>query len=303
MSHIVVRKILFDKKEYAGRKWFFDFSEVPNEFDEAKVSKFVGNLQRDTAKLTKKWSAEQNTEWLIRHYMALKMVFTASIMLTSAEYAYDKNIKVTDSYLQYYAMFSCLRAILFTDPRTSLNSGEIFKCTHSKTIKISTNILYSMSKAYGKKVASYVEELKDMREIYSYGAPSSGPSLCRNMTITNLNTTISICKLLAEVAQLQSEILEMSIDRYYKGEFSLTDEYSEKCFEYSIDGRIVIDEEDLYRIGYFFRKYPRPTNLLCMVSEGHVEDYFGAWCSDKEEDESCDVYNPDDNWNIIFPFP
>ena len=40
------------------------------------------------------------------------------------------------------------------------------------------------------------------------------------------------------------------------------------------------------------------------MTEGMVEDFFGSWCSDDDEDENYeDVYNPDQNWRIIFPVP
>lgn len=302
MSYIAVKKILTPRTKYAGRSWYFDFSKIPNEFEEHKVSAYVGKLQTKLSPVTTNWTPELNTAWLIRHYMALKMLFTASIMLTSANYAYDKNIKVTDSYLQYYAVFSCLRAIVFTDPRSEWKSGSLIKATHSKTINVATNIISSFSPSHGDLTNSYANDLKDMREIYSYGAPSSGPSLCEDKTNVSYKKTVELCQLLAEIAQLQSEILEMSLDKNYIGEFSLIREGSEKCFEYFISGQRIIDEEDIYRLGYYYRKWPKPTNLLNMVSEGHVEDYFGAWCPDYE-DEGEDVYNPDDDWGVIFPFP
>jgi hypothetical protein len=302
MSHIAVGKILTSRTKYAGRSWYFDFSEIPNEFEENKVSAYVGKLQTELSPVTKNWTDELNTAWLIRHYMALKMLFTASIMLTSADYAYDKNIKVTDSYLQYYAVFSCLRAIVFTDPRSAWKSGALIQATHSKTINVATSIISSFSKSHGNSTKWYTNDLKDMREIYSYGAPSSGPSLCEDMTNVSHTNTVVLCQLLAEIAQLQSEILEMSLDKNFAGKFSLIREGSEKCFEYFISGQSIIDDEDVYRLGYYYRKWPRPTNLLNMVSEGHVEDYFGAWCSD-DEDEDEDIYNPDDDWRVIFPFP
>jgi hypothetical protein len=34
------------------------------------------------------------------------------------------------------------------------------------------------------------------------------------------------------------------------------------------------------------------------MSEGHVEDFFGSWCA--EEDTDADIFDPDDNWYIIF---
>jgi len=39
------------------------------------------------------------------------------------------------------------------------------------------------------------------------------------------------------------------------------------------------------------------TNLYFMMREGHVDDYFGAWCG---EPESLDNFDPDNQKNIIF---
>jgi len=39
-----------------------------------------------------------------------------------------------------------------------------------------------------------------------------------------------------------------------------------------------------------------------MMSEGHVEDYFGAWC-EYNQNEDPDVFNPDDNHGILFDVP
>jgi hypothetical protein len=39
------------------------------------------------------------------------------------------------------------------------------------------------------------------------------------------------------------------------------------------------------------------------MSEGMVEDFFGAWCSREDTDDEDDIYNPDTNWRIIFPVP
>ncbi len=46
------------------------------------------------------------------------------------------------------------------------------------------------------------------------------------------------------------------------------------------------------------RKYPLPTNIQHIMSEGHVEDFFGSWCAEEETDD--DIFDPDENWYIIF---
>jgi len=302
MSYILVRKMITMPHSYAGRNWFFDFQAVPTVFVEKDVERSLQRAQNAANILAKSWSADLNTEWLTRHYLALKMIFSASLMLTTADYSHSKNIRLTDSYLQYYAVLSCMRALLYADFRTDWSSGGLVKATHNTVINKASNTISSFSKESGISAKSYAQELKALREIYSYGAPSSGPRLCDGYTTASLEKTTELCILICEIAQMHSEQLEQAIDTHYRGEFTLVDGDTHHCLAYSINDIEVFDDEDSYRLGYYYRKYPRPTNLLCMVSEGHVEDYFGAWCADSE-DETEDVYNPDTNWRIIFPFP
>lgn len=303
MSHIAVRHILTERTTYAGEKWFFEFDQLKRKFPEHNSTQYIKKLLAHVKQDTSSWCSKLNSEWLTRHYMAVKMIFSASLMLTSAEFSSGINIRITEHYLQYYAIFSCLRAVQFTDPRMPFNNGKIFKETHSKTINVATNAIRSMCNETGEKIFQYAKQLKDMREILSYGAPSSGPSLYESYESEfgiSLDETVSICQLLSEVAQLHSEILEISLRKNHQGTFELDDANYSPCFEYNIHGRRILDREDWYRLDYLSRKCPRPTNLLLMVSEGHVEDFFGAWRLDTDDP---DCYNPDDDWRIIFPFP
>lgn len=64
----------------------------------------------------------------------------------------------------------------------------------------------------------------------------------------------------------------------------------------------IVDSEDLYRLGYIERKIKKPYNLHMMMSEGLVEDFFGAWYPENDTNLNL-LYNPDANWQIIFPVP
>ena len=71
----------------------------------------------------------------------------------------------------------------------------------------------------------------------------------------------------------------------------------------SLDNQFVIsffDREDWHRIGYLARKHPAPLNILHMMSDGHVEDFFGSWCG---EDDDPAAFNPDNDWRILFDVP
>lgn len=111
---------------------------------------------------------------------------------------------------------------------------------------------------------------------------------------------IAICRLLAEVAQLQSELIEASVLKNAIGSFSLKAEAIDRICKTKIAGINFDDAEDHYRMDYLRPKYPLPTNILHIMSEGHVEDFFGSWCPKDEED---DQFNPDNNRGILFDVP
>jgi hypothetical protein len=143
--------------------------------------------------------------------------------------------------------------------------------------------------------------LKAYRELISYRAPSTGDSFPKAEFDLDLR---ALCQLLSEMAQAQSELLEVSILKNAKGTYTFLDEYIRQACHTDIDGHSFWDTEDQYRLDYLRRKHPWPTNIMHIMSEGHVEDFFGAWLpKDNNEDENKDIFNPDENWRVIFDVP
>jgi hypothetical protein len=147
-------------------------------------------------------------------------------------------------------------------------------------------------------VKQQVLHIKAYRELISYRAPSSGDSFSK---IDIGLSTVDLCQMLVEVAQLQSEVLEASVIKHAEGSFSFKEDYINQICITKIDGNSFMDGEDAYRLGYLKRKYPLPTNIQHMMAEGHIEDFFGSWCPKEETEE--DVFDPDENWRIIFDVP
>lgn len=49
-------------------------------------------------------------------------------------------------------------------------------------------------------------------------------------------------------------------------------------------------------------KYPQA--IISTISEGMAEDFFGAWAKNVDYTEDTeDIFNPDANWQRIFPLP
>lgn len=100
-----------------------------------------------------------------------------------------------------------------------------------------------------------------------------------------------LCCVLVELAQLNSELLHQELDKALPEDAEFEGTSLRSFSDITVNGKTFSDLEDLYRLGYLERKCPHPVNMLFMMTEGHVEDYFGAWCHDDPQD---DMFNPDD---------
>ena len=301
MSHIFVRQTIGQKTKFAGRDWWYEFRCFTNVFSEKSVAKYSLATLSLFSKFTKRWTDELNSEWLCRVYLSAKMVLSASLMLNSLEYAESKNLRISSAYLEYYAIQATLRAVLFTSPLTEWGNGALVKLPHKTSINTVCDILAKLDKDFSQRLKNHILHLKAYRELISYRAPSSGDSFAKAEFDLNLTT---LCQLLSEMAQAQSELMEVSLLKNAKGTYTFLDEYIEQVCHTEIDGRSFWDDEDQYRLDYLRRKHPWPTNIMHIMSEGHVEDFFGAWLPrDDKENENIDFFDPDKNWGVIFDVP
>jgi len=281
---------------FAGRDWYYDFREVDTVFTEASCAKVAARLLERYSKLTKTWSTELNSEWTCRLFMAAKLVMSSTLHVNAAYFAEDKNLRVVVPYLRYYSVLSLLRAVCYTLPEHEWRDGQLIQISHAAAIDGALEHLRRFDKTVADSAKTEIRELKAERELISYRAPSSGDD-----RISEKNRYLSLCMLLAEVAQFNSELFESSMLKHANpAHFCLLSAYAEKVASFEIDGHYFGDNEDAYRLGYLARKQPHPVNIRHLMKEGHVDDFFGAWVAKEESDE---VFNPDDMHSIIFDIP
>lgn len=297
MSHIFVRKVISGTTKYAGQEWWYDYRTLPNLIDEEQIENYCKSLSQKYSKITKKWDDDKNSEWIARIFLSAKMILSASVMLESLEYAERKNLRTVIPNLEYYSILSAIRSVVFASPLLEWQNGKLIKQTHKKSINVVSDWLSILDKELADRFKKFILHSKAYRELISYRAPSSGDSFKKSTEFD----VIELCELLVELAQLHSEILEKSIHKNVKEVFNFKEEYITQVCHSEIDGNSFWDREDAYRLDYLRRKYPLPTNIQHIMSEGHVEDFFGSWCAEEETDD--DIFDPDDNWQIIFDVP
>lgn len=286
---------------FYDQNWFYGYRYLGDWFSDDELMNYVVSQRSKISPLTKRWDNNKNTEWVVRQYLSVKMIFSATVMLNSCSYAYDRNIRIVESYLNYYALLSCFRSAIYSNHLTEWRDGSLINMAHSKIINIGCDLVSKISQESGSKLKGFIQDLKALREVISYGAPSNGMMAAEVVDEFTFQDVVDACGLMCEVAQLNSEILERSIAKNYRGDFKIISEKIDKCFVYHLNGSEYYDNEDAYRLGYFIRKSPYPNNLLCSVPEGQVDDVFGAWYPESDDIEN--EFNPDEDCRLLFDFP
>lgn len=298
MNSIVIAKALSNEHEFAGRTWHYDFRVLSKDLDEKKCQKVAGSLLKRYSVLTKDWDNNKNSEWLCRTYLSAKMIMTATLQLNAIEYSKEKNLRLVIPYLAYYSLLSLLRGIVYTLPEVEWENGGLVTIGHKKAIDLAFNHISNIDRDKSKKIKDFCLKVKAYRELISYRSPSSG-----DLNIGSIDQIKEITTLLCEVAQFNSELLESSIVKNANPQsFVFLDSYIASLSKCKIEGELFFDKEDAYRLDYLKRKHPRSPNILHIMTEGHVEDFFGSWTSNSEEINE-NEFDPDTNWQLIFDIP
>ncbi len=276
---------------------YFEYFSLQREFSGDEINKNIIRLQAEFGSTVKSWSVQLNSEWVLRDYIAIKMILSSTVLLGSVKFANEKNLKIVEPYLLYYSLLNCARCVILTSPYCKWNSGGILTMAHKKTINVIGDILSKYNKEKGEEIKNFIDNAREYREIFSYKFPANGLTNHK----LNVEKTILICQLLCEISQLQSMVLENSYSKNITEEYDVDWELMDVGYSYGGVNINLIDEEDGFRLHLISKKQKRPYSLASSMSEGMVMDFLGAWYD--SENESEENFNPDKYEDIIFPCP
>lgn len=307
----------YEPEHIAFDFYFFEQYRVKHEqvkkFSDINYQRFLSLCKDETGQLS--MTSSINTEWILRSYCATKMIMAATLLLNSAQYCINKNILISVPYLLYYAALSSARGLLYVSPFAQTKDLDgLMTITHSKVLNVVPDLIRNhFDRELGEHIKTLLCYLRNQRELFSYRFPATG--ICDNI---NFDETVDVCGLLAELTELSSWQIQKVYEKKFINNIKKSDitdvpwmildeEIIQKTYVYSkenITGDEIpwIDSEDWYRINYIERKVKYPTSVMNTMTEGMTEDFFGAWC-DSEEDNIEYKFNPDKNWNLIFPIP
>jgi hypothetical protein len=85
-----------------GSAYCYAYRELPRQATQAQVTNYCAATRRLFAPIAKAFTAEDNSRWMLRHYLAIKFVTAASLLAGSADYAFDRNLLMGVPYFNYW---------------------------------------------------------------------------------------------------------------------------------------------------------------------------------------------------------
>lgn len=293
MSQTLLRVKMFNNKA-----WRYPYRELDYIADAQALTKRTNSISAQFSKLAKTWSENINSEWVCRSYFSTKMILNATVLINSIEFCEEKGIRTAIPYYEYYAALSLLRGLVCMLPQQQWDEGALMRISHEKAINLCVDWIAQLNRPTAQSINKTLRILKSNRELISYKAPASGAlNMAREF---DLLQTLTI---LAELAQLNSELLERAITKHASEDlFVVLDDHVHSIATVEIDDVVFSDNEDYYRLGYHARKTRRPYNLALFMTEGQTEDFIGAWDGDPDNGEEFSNGSPS-NWQKIFDIP
>ena len=117
-----------------GSDFCYEYEELINVADEAHIRHYCGAMRRLFAPVAKAFTAEDNSRWALRYYLAIKYAMAASLMGGSARYAKAHNLRLAVPYFNYYTVLNACRAFLLTSPLTRWDGRRTVEMTHETIV-------------------------------------------------------------------------------------------------------------------------------------------------------------------------
>jgi hypothetical protein len=288
--------------KHTGAEYEYDYQQL-GELKEDIIAKYCSSLRQRFA--VQRSAPEAAEEWVARTYISVKYLLAASLMLSSAEFASRRNLRIVEPYLLYYALFNSSRALFLMIPEQMWNDGKILDDpTHLKV----QNVAYDYMRHLSSEVADQYKEISARalatREMFSYKFPAQGLRGAFASIVPDLGEVTALCQFLAEMAELHSECLESSFRNLPDVELPNASQALQRFLHYEHRSLniSVIDDEDWYRLWQFSRHSNKPLSLHLTARPGLVEDFFGAWGHNEESEGKVEQYDADTDWRAIFDF-
>nr|WP_166179443.1 hypothetical protein [Altererythrobacter segetis] len=279
-----------------GSDYCYDYEELPRQAVLTQIQTYCTDRRRQFAPIAKAFDVEANSQWVLRHYLAIKFATAANMLAGSAAYAREHNLMLGVPYFNYYAVLNACRAFLLTSPQVIWEGEKTVEMTHQNILNRTADYMRTLDPNRMTTWRSKLEELRERRELFSYRFPLSGTELAGERSM-DVEEPVLLGRLIAELACLNSECLDAALRKHSSMELavrSIGDH--ELATAYELAGVSTPDPSDRYRLGKFVDGWKTVAPLEVMTSDGLMDDVYGTWC---DPEDRPGMFDPDETNGLI----
>lgn len=285
-----------DISRATGSDYCYAYRELLHQATAEQVASYCEATRRGFVPIASAFASEANSLWILRHYLAIKFVAAASLLVGSSTYSADRNLLMGVPYFNYYALLNICRAYLMTSPQVIWDGVKTVKMSHGNILNQTANFMSALDPMRRTVWHKQFATLREHRELFSYRFPLSGPDLVEGEAL-DPERVASLARLIGELASLNTECFEAVLRTHTRQDFTMLP-ISDHTWAsaYALAGQTVIDPLDRYRFGKFLTSWRTVSTLEVMTSDGLIDDLYGQWTA---QEDRLDRFDPDQCSNLI----
>jgi len=267
-------------KEYGG------FEKITSTIDENHLNKYCDSIYQQYGRQFKNANYMISVNWVLRHYHASKKMTLSALFYTQAKYLIEHNVKNLSLYSLYYSLFNAFSSNIILLPSMEISKTQ--KVSHSKVFTY-INEYFVKHHIYQKDIINLLNELRLMREAYSYNLPLGGRFMQNDKDFDVDLLFSKLSEVLPIVFQVSNMLSYLSYYAWEKKVGKITDDYGN--FQSEVDDlffsfitlhnhmgkHCLIDEDDYQRQAYVLNKVKTPFPISWFITEKMCEDLECGW--------------------------
>ena len=240
------------------------------------VTRYRDTTRRLFTSIVKAFTPDDNSRWLLRHYLAIKFATATALLAGSAAFAYARNLLMGVPYFNYYALPSACRAHLLTSPQVMWGGVKIIEMNHENILNRTADYMRALDPSRRVDWRSQMATLRDRRELFSYRFPMSGPGFVGRSALDPAPST-GLTRLIAELAALNTECFDALLSKHVGEDMPVVDlSDHDRATAYELAGEHEMDPVDKERFGKLQRGWRTVSPLYVMTSDGMMDDLYGS---------------------------
>jgi hypothetical protein len=282
----------YDPQEISGGVGGFPYAEIPARIPEKALREYARDLRKRCERLTKRWGAERNAEWMVRSYLALRRMISATVLLSSARATRKGKRKPPTSDQVFEGLLEAARACILLLPDQPWSRGELARTPHERVFQLTRASVTEIDPLQGARVSQALEGAMAYRRttLLRANGEEKGPQVPRLRS----DPATPVARFLCELTQWRSEVLGRVLSERLDPPIGWDFAVLGAAASPSAMGESILDDADARRIGGLMGAVQYPEDIWTLMRR-HLGDDAAGFVPDVSDAEV-----EMDGW-LVFP--